>query len=142
MPEHALILRDKKVILVGDRVLVKPERPDERTESGLYLPQTAMGKHPVQSGRVVAVGPGIPIPLGDPLDDEPWREKARREHYIPMQARVGDVALFLREPAVDVRIDGQEFIVVPQSAILVLIRSVAVEASEDEEDSQAGEEWL
>lgn len=124
MSERPLRLGTREVYLVGDRVLVRPERPEERTQSGLYLPQTAVGRHPVQSGRVVATGPGIPIPSPDAFDDEPWREDVRREHYIPMQAQVGDLALFLREPAVDIRIDGQEYIVVPQSAILVLVREL------------------
>ncbi len=124
MSEQPLRLGSKEVILVGDRVLMRPETPEERTHSGLYLPQSAVGKHPVGSGRVVATGPGIPIPSPEAFEDEPWKEHVRREHYIPMQAQVGDLALFLREPAVDVRIDGREFIVVPQAAILVLIREL------------------
>jgi co-chaperonin GroES (HSP10) len=112
----------KALIVVGDRVVIRPEKPDERTQAGLYLPQTAVGKNPVQTGRVVAVGPGIAVPTVEAVDDEPWKENLRSEHYIPMQAQIGDVALFLKEPSVDIKVEGEDYVVAPQSAILVLLR--------------------
>ena len=53
---------NKRLIVVGDRVLIKQEDLEERTEVGLYLPQTVVEKEEVQSGRVVLTGPGIPLP--------------------------------------------------------------------------------
>jgi co-chaperonin GroES (HSP10) len=112
----------KEVVLVNDRVLLKHEKPDERTHGGLYLPQTAVEKATVQTGRIVAVGPGLPIPAVDRSDDEPWREQGATGNYLPLQAHVGDLALYVREHAVDVKIEGEDYVVVPQSALLVLLR--------------------
>ena len=52
----------KRLIVVGDRVLIKPKDPTDRTHSGLYLPPTVQEKEQVQSGYVIKVGPGYPIP--------------------------------------------------------------------------------
>ena len=48
---------NKELVLVNDRVLIRLEKADERTQAGLYLPQTAVSKASVQTGRVVEVGP-------------------------------------------------------------------------------------
>src|SRR5437016_6226352 len=52
---------NKKLIVVGDRVLIAPEEGEERTRVGLYLPQTAIDTLAVQGGRVLATGPGTPL---------------------------------------------------------------------------------
>jgi len=81
-------------------------------------------KEPVQSGRVLAVGPGIAIPNFAADDSEPWKDhhSGSAIRYIPVQAEIGDYALFLRKEAVEIRYCGEHFVVVPQSAILLLIR--------------------
>jgi len=114
----------KEILVVGDRVLVKPDNPEERTKVGLVLPQTVLEKEPVQSGRVVATGPGTPIPNFTADESEPWKQERResRMRYIPVQAEVGDYALFLRKEAVEIKYHDEVFLVVPQSAILLLIR--------------------
>jgi len=66
----------KKLLVVGDRVLITPDEGEERTKVGLYLPQTVIDKESVQSGRIVATGPGTPLPNPTDLDDEPWRSAA------------------------------------------------------------------
>lgn len=109
------------LLVVGDRVLIKPESGEDRTDAGLILPQTVAERASVQSGRVVAVGPGVPMPLGND-DDEPWRQQEREPRYIPMQARVGDLAIFLRKATVEIRYEGDNYLIVPQAAILVLLR--------------------
>ena len=53
---------DKQLIVVGDRVLVQLEDGEERTKVGLYLPSTAADSQAVQGGRIVATGPGLPLP--------------------------------------------------------------------------------
>ncbi|MBI3468091.1 MAG: co-chaperone GroES [Planctomycetes bacterium] len=115
-------LGKKEIVLVNDRVLIKHEKPDERTHGGLYLPQTAIEKATVQTGRIVAVGPGLPIPVLDRSEEEPWRDRGATGNYLPLQAQVGDLALYVREHAVDVKIEGEDYVVVPQSALLVLLR--------------------
>ena len=50
------------VIIVGDRVLVKPKSLKEQTKSGLYLPPGVQEKEKVQEGYIMRTGPGYPIP--------------------------------------------------------------------------------
>ncbi len=114
----------KKLVVVGDRVLVVPEEGEERTNVGLYLPPTAVDRQAVQSGRIVATGPGTPLSAPTELDEEPWKLGGSTEpRYVPMQARVGDYALFFRKAAVEITFEGRRYLVVPQAAILVLVRS-------------------
>lgn len=113
----------KKLIVVGDRVLIAPEEGEERTTVGLYLPPTAMDHQAVQSGRILATGPGTPLSEPASLDDEPWRITNRETRFLPMQARVGDYALFFRKAAVEITFESKRYLVVPQAAILVLVRN-------------------
>lgn len=112
----------RQLIVVGDRVLIKQDSLEERTEVGLLLPQTVVAKEKVQSGLIVATGPGLPLPDMDQDEEEPWRPIPRRPRHLPMQAEVGDYALFLKKHAVEIRYEKQEYLIVPQGAILVLIR--------------------
>lgn len=112
----------RRLLVVGDRVLIKPETGEERTDAGLILPQTVADKNQVQTGRVVAIGPGVPMPFNDEADDEPWRQAERKPRYVPMQAQVGDLAIFLRKATVEIKYEGENFLIAPQSAILVLLR--------------------
>ena len=114
----------KKLVVVGDRVLIAPEEGEERTNVGLYLPPTAVDHQAVQSGRIIATGPGTPLSAPTELDDEPWKAIGGGEpRYVPMQARVGDFALFFRKAAVEITFEDKRYLVVPQAAILVLVRS-------------------
>lgn len=114
---------NKELIVVGDRVLVKVEEGEERTNVGLYLPPTAVDNQAVQSGMIVATGPGLPLPAPDSNADEPWLSSTSREtRFVPMQAKVGDYALFFRKAAVEITFENDRYLVVPQAAILALVR--------------------
>jgi co-chaperonin GroES (HSP10) len=108
--------------VVGDRVLIRPEEGEERTRVGLYLPATALESQQVQSGEVVAVGPGEPVADLSAFEDEPWKAERREAPRRGMQARVGDHAIFFRKAAVEITFEGTRYLVVPQAAILVLLR--------------------
>jgi len=124
----------KRLVVVGDRVLVTPEEGEERTRVGLYLPQTAIDALAVQGGRIIATGPGTPLAEPASLDDEPWKIHAREgARYVPIQARVGDYALFFRKAAVEITFESKKYLVVPQAAILVLVRPKEDETEEEEE---------
>ncbi len=113
------------LIVVGDRVLVHVADGEERTKVGLYLPPTAIDSQAVQGGEIVATGPGTPMPHFDADNsDEPWRTGPRGEapKFVPMQARVGDYALFFRKASVEITFENERYLVVPQSAILALVR--------------------
>jgi co-chaperonin GroES (HSP10) len=118
---------DKRLIVVGDRVLIRLEEGEERTKVGLYLPPTAMDSQAVQGGKIVATGPGLPRPDPGESGDEPWRTPLRETRFVPMQARAGDYALFFRKAAVEITFEGDTYLVIPQSAILALVRDRDVE---------------
>ena len=108
----------KKLIIVGDRVLIRPTRPNERTESGLYLPPGVQERERVQQGYIIKIGPGYAIPM--PVDDEPWKGEEEQVKYVPLQAREGDLAIFLLSGATEIMYQEERYFIVPQSAILML----------------------
>jgi co-chaperonin GroES (HSP10) len=110
----------KKLVVIGDRVLISPSRPHERTSSGLYLPPGVQEREKVQQGYVIKTGPGYAIPM--PVDDEPWKHQDEQVKYVPLQAREGDIAIFLVSGATEVLYEGEKYFIVPQSAILMLER--------------------
>ncbi len=112
--------RFKKLIVIGDRVLIRPAKPNERTESGLYLPPGVQEKEKVQQGYVIKTGPGYAIPV--PLDDEPWKDSEDQVKYVPLQAKEGDLAIFLLSGATEVLYENEKYYIAPQSAILMLER--------------------
>lgn len=118
----------KRLIVVGDRVLIAPEEGEERSKVGLYLPATAVDKQAVQGGTVLATGPGTAVSAPTELDEEPWKIGAAEARYMPLQARIGDYAIFFRRAAVEITFEGTRYLVVPQAAILTLVRE------EDEDD--------
>jgi chaperonin GroES len=119
--------KGKRLIVVGDRVLVRPEEGEERSKVGLYLPPTAVDSQAVQGGRILTTGPGLPMPDFTDANDEPWRSGTRETRFVPMQARAGDYALFFRKAAVEITFEGERYLVVPQTAILALVRESSVE---------------
>ncbi|MCM8812397.1 MAG: co-chaperone GroES family protein [Candidatus Omnitrophica bacterium] len=114
----------RELIIVGDRVLIKPDDQKEMTNSGLYLPQGTYEKEKVHSGKVVSVGPGTPVADPQDLHKEPWAEarEAATPHYVPLQAREHDRAIFLRSAAVEFEFENVKYVIVPHAAILALIR--------------------
>jgi len=111
----------RKIIVVGDRVLIKPKKMSERTESGLYLPPGVQEKERVQSGYIMKTGPGYPIPM--PIEeDEPWKDQEDQIKYVPLQAKNGDLAIFLQKGAFEIMYEGEKYFIVPQSSILMLER--------------------
>jgi len=112
----------KKLLVAGDRVLIKPEEGEERTKVGLYLPATAMDTQQVQEGLIVAIGVGDPLPDISAFEDEPWKVAEKATRFRPIQAKVGDHAIFFRKAAVEISFEDQRYLVVPQAAILVLVR--------------------
>ena len=112
--------RLKKLVVIGDRVLIKPTKPEDRTASGLYLPPGVQEKEKVQQGYVIKTGPGYAIPM--PVDDEPWKQEDDQVKYVPLQTKEGDLAIFLLSGATEVMYEKERYFIVPQSAILMLER--------------------
>ncbi len=111
----------KKIIVVGDRVLIKPKKQNDKTASGLYLPPGVQEKEKIQSGYIIKVGPGYPIPT--PADEEEmWKGKEESVKYLALQAQEGDLAIFLQRGAIEVIYESEKYFIVPQSSILMLER--------------------
>ncbi|MGP8080876.1 MAG: co-chaperone GroES [Dehalococcoidales bacterium] len=86
---------------MGDRLVVKPMQSEEKTKSGIYLPDTA--KEKPQEGKVIAVGPGR-------MTDEGKR--------IAPDVEVGDIVLYTKYGGSEIKIDGEEFIIMRESDVL------------------------
>ena len=87
---------------MGDRLVVKPMQSEEKTKSGIYLPDTA--KEKPQEGKVIAVGPGRMTEDG----------KTR----VTMDVEVGDIVLYTKYGGSEIKIDGEELIIMRESDIL------------------------
>jgi chaperonin GroES len=118
------IRTQRKIVLVGDKVLISPDKNQEKTEHGLYLPPGVRDKEKVQGGIVVQAGPGYAIANPNFIDQEPWSTSPREPvKYIPLQAEPGDYALFLRDQAVEIEYEGEKYFILGHSSILMLIRN-------------------
>ena len=110
-----------KINVVGDRVLVKPRKESEKTDSGLYLPPGVREKEKIQYGYIVKSGPGYPIPVAIE-NDQPWKTDDEKIKYVPLQVKQGDLAVFLQGGAYEVIYQGEKYFIVPQSSILMIER--------------------
>lgn len=111
----------EKFVIIGDRVLIKPHELDNRTESGLFLPPGVQKKEKIQSGYILKTGPGYPTIAGLE-NDEPWKQHTERVQYIPLQAQVGDLAIYLQDHSHEIQFGKENYFIVPHTAILMLIR--------------------
>lgn len=111
----------KNIIVVGDRVLIKPKKLSEKTNSGLYLPPGVQEKEKIQSGYVIKTGPGYPLPSSGEAD-ESWKGDTEKVKYIPLQVKEGDLAIFLQNGSYEVMYEQERYFIVPQSSILMIER--------------------
>ena len=114
--------KSKQVLVVGDRLLIQPDKGDKISPAGLYLPPSVIEKQEVKGGIVVEVGPGIPLGSPDDSINEPWKKAKNEIKYIPTEAEIGDYSLYLGKAGIEIEIETKEYLIVPQSAILILIR--------------------
>lgn len=113
----------QKIIIVGDRVLIKPKSPKDQTKSGLFLPPGVQEKEKVQEGYIMKVGPGYPIPTDYSFEEESWQQDEEEDvRYIPLQAKEGDLAIYLQRDAIEINYLSERYYIVPQAAVLMLIR--------------------
>ena len=88
---------------LADRVIVKPIEAEEKTKSGIVLPDTA--KEKPQEGEVVAVGPG----------------RYEDGKLVPMNVKQGDRVLFAKYAGTEIKLDGEEYLIMRESDILGII---------------------
>lgn len=111
-----------KLIVVGDRVLIKPKKISNKSKGGLFLPPGYQEKEEIQTGYVVKCGPGYPIPLLADEGTESWKKADEQIKYIPLQAKEGDLAIFLQKGTIEILFDDEKYFIVSQNSILLLVR--------------------
>lgn len=113
------------IIIIGDRVLIKPDSGKERTASGLYLPQGVREKEKIQSGHIVAIGPGYAIPTQPDTSAEPWlnAKNTNEPKYVPLQVAEGDYAIFFKRESIEIEYDSTQYLIIPQAGILAVVRN-------------------
>jgi chaperonin GroES len=89
---------------LGDRVVVKPKPKEEQTKSGIVLPDTATEKP--QQGTVLSAGPGRLLDTGK---------------RVEMDVKPGDEVLFAKYAGTEVKLDGEEYMVIRESDLLAVV---------------------
>ena len=89
---------------LGDRVVVKPGDREETTRSGIVLPDTA--KEKPQEGKIVAVGTGRRLDSGE---------------LVPLEVKVGDKVLYAKYAGTEVKVEGEEYLIVREADILAVM---------------------
>ncbi len=112
----------RNLIIVGDRVLIKPKSLSDKTKTGLYLPPGVQEKEIVQSGYVMKAGPGYPLAQASEDIDESWKATDEKVKYIPLQVKEGDLAVFLQKGSIEVVYKDEKYFIVPQNQILMIER--------------------
>ncbi len=107
------------IIVIGDRLLLKPRAEQSQTRSGLFLPPGVSEKEKIYSGYVIKAGPGYPVGTDR---DEPWKPSGDKAQYIPLQAEEGDLAIYLQSHAHEIEFQDEKYVIVPHHAILLVIR--------------------
>ena len=89
---------------LGDRLLIKPGKSEEKTKSGIVLPDSA--KEKPQEGKVISVGKGV---------------KDDKGNITPMEVKVGDTVLYSKYSGTEVKIDGEEHLIIKESDVLAIV---------------------
>ena len=90
---------------LADHILIEPLKQEEKTKSGILLPETAEKERPEQ-GKVIAVGSG---------------KKTDDGKLLPMEVKPGDVVLFTKYGPNEVKIDEKEYLIAKEEDILAII---------------------
>jgi chaperonin GroES len=90
---------------LGDRVVVKASEAEQQTKSGLFIPDTA--KEKPQKGTVIAVGEGR------------WDDDGKKR--IPLDVKAGDVVIYGKYGATEIKIDGEELLILSDRDIYAIV---------------------
>lgn len=88
---------------LGDRIVIKVIENEEKTESGIVLPETA--KEKPQQGEVLAVG------SGEIIDGK----------KVPLEVKVNDKVIYSKYAGTEVKLDGEEYLIIRQSDVLAIV---------------------
>lgn len=94
-----------KIKPISDHILIEPIKEEEKTKTGILLPDTAEKERPEQ-GKVVAVGPG---------------KKDKKGNRYPLEVKAGDKVLFTKYGPNEIKVDNKEYLIAKQEDILAII---------------------
>ena len=94
-----------KIKPLSDHILIEPIKEEERTKSGIFLPETADKERPEQ-GRVIAVGPG---------------KKNKKGEYISLDVKPGQRVLFTKYGPNEIKVDDKEYLIAKEEDILAIL---------------------
>lgn len=90
---------------LSDHILIEPVREEEKTKSGIFLPETA-SKEKSETGTIVAIGPG---------------KKTDEGKIVPLSVKPGDKVLFSKYGPSEIKIEDKEYLIATESDILAII---------------------
>jgi len=90
---------------LSDHILIEPITQEEKTKSGIFLPQTAEKERPEQ-GKVIAVGPGRRLASGK---------------RVPLEVKKGDTVLFTKYGPSEIKVDDKEYLIAKEEDILAIL---------------------
>ncbi|MCK5211958.1 co-chaperone GroES [Candidatus Parcubacteria bacterium] len=90
---------------LADYILIEPVKEEEKTKSGIFLPETANKERPEQ-GNVIAVGPG---------------KRNKTGQVVPMDVKVGQTVLFTKYGPNEIKVDGKEYLIAKEEDILAIV---------------------
>jgi len=94
-----------KIKPISDYILIEPIKEEEKTKSGILLPQTAEKERPEQ-GRVIATGPG---------------KRTKEGKVIPVSVKPGQKVLFTKYGPNEIKVDGKEYLIAKEEDILAIL---------------------
>ncbi len=96
-----------KIKPIADHIVIEPMRPEEKTKSGILLPDTA-DKERSEQGMVIAVGPG---------------KRNEKGEITPLEVKPGDKVLFAKYGPNEVRVEDKEYLIAKEDDILAIIEA-------------------
>ena len=94
-----------KIKPISDHILIEPIKEEEKTKTGILLPDTAEKERPEQ-GKVIAVGPG---------------KKDKTGNFIPLEIKQGDKVLFTKYGPNEIKVENKEYLIAKEEDILAII---------------------
>jgi len=90
---------------ISDHILIEPIKEEEKTKTGILLPDTAEKEKPEQ-GKVIAVGPG---------------KKDENGKVVPLEVKPGDKVLFTKYGPAEIKVEDKEYLIAKEEDILAII---------------------
>jgi len=103
---RVLTISNMNIKPLADHIVIEPISQEEKTKSGIFLPQSAEKERPEQ-GKVVAVGPGKTLSSGK---------------LVPCEVKPGDIVLFTKYGPNEVKVDGKEYLIAKQEDVLAVLK--------------------